>query len=226
VTLPDAPRNHIPDDTPPIDTVVLDFGNVLVGWDPYAAYDGYMNPADVDAFFDEIGFHDLNRRQDGGRPWAEALAALGTTHPHRVEDLRWYVENYHASLTGPVEGTEELVHELKGLGLRLYGLTNWSAESFHLAEPAAPAIGLMDDVVVSGRVGLTKPDPRIFELVVERFGVDPSRAVFVDDSPANVTAARAVGFHGLVFTGTPALRRELRALGLPVAAPSGDPSHK
>lgn len=201
-----------------IDTVVLDLGNVLVGWDPRAAFAGRLDPAETDAFLDEVDFHGINRLQDGGRPWAEALTALAGTHPHRVEDLRWYQENFAASLTGPVEGSEDLVRELKGLGLRLYGLTNWSAETFHHAEPAAPAIGLLDDVVVSGREGVTKPDPAIFGLLARRFDVDPARAVFVDDSRPNVEAARQAGFHAVQFTATPDLRRDLRALGLPVTA--------
>ena len=74
----------------------------------------------------------------------------------------------------------------------------------------------MDDVIVSGREGMAKPDRRIYELVVERFGVDPARAVFIDDKTVNVDAARGVGFHGIVFTTTERLRKDLRALGLPV----------
>lgn len=199
-----------------IDTVVYDFGNVLVGWDPFGPYEG-RSRAEVEAFFDAVDFDAINHAADAGTPYAVLLERVERTHPDLVEDLRRYVEHYELSLTGPIDGSAELVTELKELGLRLYGLTNWQAETFHSAEPAAPAIGLMDDVIVSGREGMAKPDRRMFELVVERFGVDPARAVFVDDKVVNVDAARGVGFHGIVFTHTAALRRELRALGLPVA---------
>lgn len=199
-----------------IDTVVYDFGNVLVGWDPYGPYADRPR-AEVEAFFAAVDFDALNHAADAGTPYAVLLERVARTHPDHVDDLRHYVDHYEQSLTGPVGGSAELVRELKGLGLRLYGLTNWQAETFHAAEPAAPAIGLMDDVIVSGREGMAKPDRRLFELVVERFDVDPARAVFVDDKPVNVDAARGVGFHGIVFTSTPALRQELRALGLPVA---------
>jgi 2-haloacid dehalogenase len=195
---------------------VYDFGNVLIGWDPYGPYPDRPR-AEIAAFYEAVDFDTINHAADAGTPYTVLLERLALTHPHLVDDLRRYVDHFELSLTGPVEGSAELVTELKGLGLRLYGLTNWQAETFHAAEPSAPAIGLMDDVIVSGREGMAKPDRRIFELVVERFGVDPARAVFIDDKAVNVDAARHVGFHGVVFTSTEALRKDLRALGLPVA---------
>ncbi|MFD2024708.1 HAD family hydrolase [Promicromonospora aerolata] len=205
-----------PTDGPAIDTVVYDFGNVLVGWDPFGPYEGRPR-AEVEAFFEAVDFGSINHAADAGTPYAVLLERVERTRPDLVDDLRRYVEHYELSLTGPIDGSAELVAELKGLGLRLYGLTNWQAETFHSAEPAAPAIGLMEDVIVSGREGMAKPDRRIFELVAERFRVDPARAVFIDDKDVNVDAARGVGFHGVVFTTTAALRTDLRALGLPVA---------
>ncbi|WP_265521255.1 HAD family hydrolase [Oerskovia flava] len=205
--------------TAPIDTVLYDLGNVLVGWDPYGPYTGRMPRADVDRFFTDVDFATFNHAQDAGRTWAEARAHLATTHPQHLGALDVYVEHFAASLTGPVPGSAALVRELAALGIRLYGLTNWSAELFHAAEPAAPAIGLLRDVLVSGRVGLAKPDPRIFTAAVERFDLDPTRTLFVDDSPANVTAARQVGLHAVHFTTTPAFRTDLRAAGVPVTDP-------
>lgn len=202
--------------TPQIDTVVYDFGNVLVAWDPYGPYVG-RDRTEIEAFFEAVDFSSINHAADAGTSYTVLLDRVATTHPHLVDDLRHYVEHYELSLTGPVDGSEQLVRELKDLGLRLYGLTNWQAETFHSAQPAAPAVGLMDDVIVSGREGMAKPDRRIYELVVERFGVDPARAVFIDDKQVNVDAARGVGFNAIVFTTTDALRKDLRALGLPVS---------
>ncbi|MCA5894700.1 HAD family phosphatase [Isoptericola sp. NEAU-Y5] len=199
-----------------IDTVVYDFGNVLVGWDPYGAFRGRPR-AEVDAWMAEIDFPAFNLAQDAGRSWARARAALAD-RPHLLPLLDEYVAQFAATLTGPVPGSAELVEELRGSGLRLLGLTNWSAELFVHAARSAPATTLMDDVVVSGRVGLAKPDPAIFAHLVAVHAVEPARAVFVDDSPVNVAAARDAGLHALHFTGTPGLRRDLRALGVPVSA--------
>ena len=205
-----------PPTSPVVDTVLFDFGNVLVSWDPYAAYAGRMERADVEAFFDAVDFPAFNARQDAGRSWADARRELAEHHPEHASTLDVYTENFAASLVGPVPGTEEVVRELHALGVRLYGLTNWSAEMFHEAEPAAPAIGLMEDVLVSGRVGLVKPDPRIFQVAAERFALDPARTLFVDDSVANVTAAQELGFRTLRFEDATGLRARLRQLGVGV----------
>ena len=200
------------------DTLLLDLGNVLVPWEPRRAFEGLLRPEEVQRFFDDVDFPELNRTLDAGRDWADVrdqLAAMGPWYAH-VLDL--YLANFPRTLAGTVPGMADLVGELHGLGLRMLGLTNWSAATFHHAVPAAPAIALLEDVVVSGREGLTKPDPRIFALVVERFALVPARTLFVDDAPANVAAARAVGMPAVVFTGAEALRADLQARGLPVAA--------
>ncbi|CAM3677925.1 HAD family hydrolase [Isoptericola cucumis] len=198
----------------PIDTVVLDFGNVLVGWDPYGAFPG-RHRDEVDAWMAEIDFPSFNRAQDAGRTWAQAREALADRR-HLVPMLDEYVAGFAGTLTGPMPGSAALVEELRDLGLRLIGLTNWSAELFEHAAPAAPATALMDAVVVSGRVGLAKPDPAIFDHLTRVHDVDPARAVFVDDSAANVATARELGFHAVLFTGTDALRSRLHAMGVPV----------
>ncbi|GII99073.1 2-haloacid dehalogenase [Sediminihabitans luteus] len=208
-----------PTDRVPVDAVLYDFGNVLVGWDPAGAIREGMSAHETERFLraDDFDFGAFNHAQDAGRSWADALAELARTHPHHVPAVEAYLAHFPSSLTGPVEGSAELVAELDALGLALYGLTNWSAELFHGAEPAAPAIGRMRDVVVSGREGLAKPDPAIFELAIARFGLDPARTVFVDDSPSNVATAVGLGFVALLFTGTSELRRRLRDLGVDVA---------
>ncbi|MFC8923305.1 HAD family hydrolase [Cellulosimicrobium sp. NPDC057127] len=203
-----------------IDAVLYDFGNVLVGWDPYRAYAGHTPRDAVDTFFADVDFAALNHARDAGETWAAARTHVGATHPDHVDLLDRYVEHFPATLTGPVDGSAELVRELRGLGLRLYGLTNWSAELFHHAATAAPATTLMDDVLVSGREGLAKPDPAIFRLAIGRFGLDAERTLFTDDSPANVDAAARLGLRTHLFRGTADLRAALRDLGVDVAPPA------
>jgi 2-haloacid dehalogenase len=200
------------------DTVLFDLGNVLVGWDPYGPYAGRMPNHEVDAFFAETGFLALNHRADAGEPWASLVAELAAAAPHHAAAAQLYVDHFADSLTGPVPGSAAVVEELRGAGVRLLGLSNWSAELFRHAEPAAPAIGLLEEVLVSGEVHLAKPDPAIFLLARERFGLDPARTVFVDDAPANVAAAAALGFDAIRFTDADRLRRDLRARGLPLSA--------
>lgn len=199
--------------TTTVDAVVLDLGNVLVHWDPAAAFEGVLPDAEVRRFFADVDFPDLNRRQDAGRPWQEAREEVERRHPEHVATLDLYVERFAHALPGPVPGSADVVDALRAAGVRVLGLTNWSAETFHHAVPAAPAIGRLEAVVVSGREGVAKPDPRIFRLLAERHGLDPARTLFADDSPANVEAAAALGYQAVLFTTADALRAELVARG-------------
>lgn len=204
-----------------IDAVVFDIGQVLIRWDPYRPYEGRYERAEVDAFFDEIDFPAFNHLQDAGRSWADARSALSTTAPHRVAMLDVYVEHFADSLLGEVEGAADLVAELRDLGIRVLGLTNWSAESFEHAPARSRAVAMLEDVLVSGREGRAKPDPAVFELAVERFRLDPRRTLFTDDAQANVDSAAGCGFRVHAFVGTDDLRDHLRGLGVPVRAPDG-----
>ena len=204
----------------PIDAVVFDLGNVLVRWDPYLPYVGRLARADVDAFFADIDFAQFNQRQDAGRPWSQARDELRDEFPQHLAALDLYLEHFAESLPGPVDGSAAVVRELAAGGVRVLGLSNWSAETYRHAQPAAPVIGLLEGVVVSGQEGIAKPDPQIFALLTARYGLDPGRTVFTDDSPPNVMAARLAGYVGVLFDGAQGLRRDLAALGLPVEAPA------
>ncbi|MCK6209198.1 HAD-IA family hydrolase [Georgenia sp. EYE_87] len=166
------------------------------------------------AFAEAIDFTEVNLAMDRGLSHAAALAQIRGSHPEHEHTLARYCRNFAAALTGPVAGTTAIVDELAAHGIRLLGLTNWSAETFHHAAVAAPVIDRLEDVLVSGREGLVKPDPAIFHLLIERYGLQPEATVFVDDSRANVAAAEAVGLRALHFTTAAQLRADLRALGL------------
>jgi len=107
-----------------------------------------------------------------------------------------------------------ILRELRERGARLFALTNWSAETFPIARARFPFLSWFQDIVVSGEVGMAKPDPRIFELTVRRTGLDPAATLFTDDSPSNIEAARASGLRAELFRDPAGLRATLRAVGL------------
>lgn len=195
-------------------TVVFDLGNVLVGWDPSGPLSDRMTRDQWNDFAAEAGFSELNALADSGVPITEIVARAAGSDPRHGEIVEAYYDRFPRSLTGPIDGMAEVVDELSDSGIRLLGLSNWSAETFHHAPQVAPAIGELEDVVVSGREGLIKPDPQIFELLSRRFDLDPERTVFVDDLQKNIDAAERLGFIGLLFTDATQLRSDLAELGL------------
>lgn len=200
-----------------IDTVVLDLGQVLVDWNPRLAHP-HLAASEWDAIADEIDFHAYNLRADGGETWESLDAEVAGTWPQHAGFLTAYLENFPDTLLGPVAGTEALVADLRAVGVRLLGLSNWSVQTYPHGVTAAPAIGELEAVVVSGAVGLIKPEPAIFLHLVDAHDVDPARAVFVDDRGENVATAQALGFTGHVFTDAASLRHRLRALGVAIPA--------
>ena len=199
-----------------ISTIVFDFGNVLIGWDPRRVYRQTLGTDDAIArFFEEVGFAGWNLEQDrGGRSWSEAVAELAARFPHRQELIRAFDERWEESITGPIEGTVRIVERLHKSGYRLIGLTNWSAEKFALTMPRYEVFKQFDDIVVSGDVRLVKPDPEIFQLMLRRIGSDAGECLFIDDSAANITAAARIGFRTIHFQSPAQLERDLEAQGI------------
>ncbi|GAB3256010.1 HAD family hydrolase [Arthrobacter pigmenti] len=194
--------------------VVFDLGNVVVGWDPFGPFSDWLTRAEWEEFTAAADFFELNRLADAGMPVAEVAALAGGRNSHYGDLVREYYRSFDKALTGPVPGTAAIVEELQAEGIRLLGLTNWSAETFAFAPVAAPVIKRLEAVIVSGEEGLTKPDPEIFRRLLETYALRPEATVFIDDSVSNVEAAQSLGFVALQFVGADQLRRDLNQLGL------------
>ena len=144
------------------------------------------------------------------RPELLAIAQLAADAPEHRANIAAYFERWGEMLGGQIPGTESVLIELRSAGIRLYGLSNWSAETFPIAVDRFPCLSMFDGIVVSGTDGIAKPDPAIFEILCERYDLDPAACLFVDDAPANVRAAREAGFaHAIDFTSATELRSQL-----------------
>ena len=198
------------------DIVVFDLGGVLIEWDPRHLYRKLFagNDAAMEHFLATVCTHEWNRCQDAGRSFGEGARLLKAGHPDRAELIDAYFSRFDEMMPGPIAGTIDILAELRELGTPLYGLTNFSAETYPGTFARFDFLGWFQGILVSGEVGLIKPDPRIFELLIERFAIDPRRAVYIDDVEANVVAARPFGIHAIQFTTPATLRSELAALGL------------
>jgi 2-haloacid dehalogenase len=200
----------------PIRTVVFDLGGVLIDWDPRHLYrqlfDG--DEAAMEVFLAEVTTPEWNAQQDAGRSWAEAVAELSRDQPDHRELIEAYWKRWPETLGGSHDDTVAILAELKAAAVPVYALSNWSAETFPVALERFPFLGWFDGIVVSGQVGVAKPDPGIFRHLIERFALDPSTTLFVDDSETNVRAAAAAGITAVRFEDAASLRRVLRAGGL------------
>jgi 2-haloacid dehalogenase len=158
--------------------------------------------------------HEWNRCQDAGRSFPEGARLLRAKHPEKAELIDAYGIRFDEMLAGPVAGSVEILAELRDRGIPLYGLTNWSAETYPAALKRFAFLRWFRGILVSGEAAVIKPDPRIFALLIERFAVEPQCAVYIDDVEANVAAARPFGIHAIHFTKPAKLREELVGLGL------------
>ena len=192
--------------------VVFDLGGVLIDWDPRYLYRKLLaDEAAVEEFLATVCTPEWNAELDRGRPVAEGVAELVERHPEHAAAIAAYHERWPEMLAGDLPGTVEVLAELRAAGVPLYALTNWSAETFAITRGRFEWLDWFDGLLVSGEERMTKPDPAFFRLLLDRFGLDPGSTVFVDDSEANVAAARELGIDAVRFTGPDQLRRELSA---------------
>jgi 2-haloacid dehalogenase len=201
----------------PIDNVVFDLGGVLIDWNPRYVYRSLFDDEQaMERFLTEICSAEWNAQQDAGRSWSEAVRVLVEEHPEYEREIRAYHERWVEMLGGPIQETVDVLADLRAAGVRLFALSNWSTETFVVARqiPEYRFLDRFDGIVISGDVGITKPDPRIFRHLLERHHLDPARTLFVDDIDRNVDAARALGMKAIVFKSGEALRADLRAAGL------------
>jgi 2-haloacid dehalogenase len=198
-----------------IDAVVFDLGGVLIDWNPRYLYRQFFGDdiEGMERFLSEVCTSAWNERQDAGRPWEEAIDEAVAEHPQHAALIRAYRERWEDMLSGPIADTVTLLEELKRTGLRLYALTNWSQYTFPRALELFPFLHWFEDIVVSGREGVIKPDAAIFRVLLSRSGIEAARSVFIDDSLANVHAAARLGFRAIHFRDAAQLRRDLIVLG-------------
>lgn len=195
---------------------IFDLGGVLVDWDPRYLYRKLFAGDDraMEHFLATVCTPSWNEQQDAGRTFAEACASLKLAHPGYAALIDAWFERQREMLSGPIAGTVEILAELRARGVPIYALTNWSSETFPAARARFEFFEWFRGILVSGEVKMLKPDARIYRLFMQTFAVDPAHAVYIDDRAKNVDAAIALGMHGIVFTGPPALRAELTRLGL------------
>ena len=196
-----------------IKAIIFDFGRVISAQKPPSLFRSYE---------EDLGLAPgrLNQIMFGSEDWQETLVGrktieefwyaigpeLGLNSRDKIDLFRWRYRSDEAAN----DGVLDLIHRLKGhyklavLSNAPSGLSQWLADW--------KMLDLFDTVFCSGDEGVVKPEPAAFEITLERLGVKPNEAVFIDDTLEHVEASRKMGLHGILFTTVEELEKELALL--------------
>ncbi len=167
----------------------------------------------MEDFLSGVCTMDWNEQQDAGRSWQEGIDLLVPVFPKYEKEINAYFDRWEEMLGGEISGTVEILKALKASGkYRIYGLTNWSSETFPIAVKQFDFLNWFDGILVSGDEGIKKPDPAIYELLLDRYQIDRKTAIFIDDSLRNVAAAEKIGLRSIHFINPEALEKSLQTL--------------
>ena len=193
-----------------MENIIFDFGNVLVRWEPEKIYaEHFGDEAKAWWFLRHVADNDWRLRIDAGESQDACIAEQQARYPEYRQALALYRDRWRDMLTGEMPGMRDIIVELRKKGHEIYGLTNWSMETFPQAREHFPILQMIDRYVVSGAEHLVKPDPRLFQVLLDRYGLRAEECTFVDDNPVNVEAARRMGMRGIQFVGAEKLRKDL-----------------
>lgn len=197
-----------------IKNIVFDFGGVLIDWNPVYLYQKeFDNEEEMNHFLENICTPEWNMQQDAGRPLAEATQILQQEHPQHKELIGYFYGRWEEMLGGVIEQSERVLRMLKP-HYPIYGLTNWSAETITIAYERYDFFELLDGIVVSGEEKMIKPNPKFYEVLLDRYDIKAEESLFIDDNIHNIETAKEMGFHTIHFIEEIDLEQEVRELGL------------
>jgi 2-haloacid dehalogenase len=199
-------------------SVLFDLGGVFFDWDPRYLYARLFGD-DRDAMEDflanvAVPGGEWHLQMDAGRPIADCCAELAALHPEQASLIWAWADPDDEMVRGVFDGTVEILADLRALGVPCYAVSNMEGERYERRRREHAFLEWFDGVFISGFEGVVKPDPQFFNLALERFGLSPEDVVFIDDRPANVATAEALGIASVLFQGPGDLRARLAELGV------------
>jgi 2-haloacid dehalogenase len=201
--------------------VIFDIGNVLTRWQPEAFYDRVIGEDRRRALFAEVDLHRMNDIVDEGALFRETIYDWADRTPHWQAEIRLWYDRWIELASPRIEGSIALQRALRAKGVPVFALTNFGKYSFEEALPKMDFLTDFDRLYVSGRMGVIKPDPRIYEMVEEDCGLPPASLLFTDDRADNITAAARRGWRTHQFESWQGWAARLVAEGLLTAKEAG-----
>jgi len=197
-----------------VEAVIFDIGNVLTCWQPEAFYDRVIGQDQRQALFADVDLHGMNEAVDAGAPFRDTIYDWADRHPEWATEIRWWHDRWIELASPRIEGSIALLRALRAKGVPVFALTNFGIQSYDSARSQLDFLSEFDREYVSGRMGVTKPDPRIYEMVEADCGIAPDRLLFTDDRADNIAAAHARGWQTHHFDGWQGWAARLVAAGL------------
>ena len=198
-----------------IKTLVFDLGGVLIDWNPHYLYKKIFDDEEEMAWFlENICTSEWNLKLDKGYPFEKAVTELKNKYPEYEEPIIAYHKRWQEMLGDEIHDCVAIMDELQKKEYPVYGLTNWSAETFPIAQKRYNFLKNFDGIVVSGNEKLVKPDIGLYQVLINRYHIKPEESLFIDDKKENVESARQLGFFGITFTSSDVLRRQLKSFNI------------
>lgn len=187
-----------------IKNVVFDFGGVLLDWNPRYFYKSIFNDDQkMEYFLQNIATSTWNAQMDKGRSFEECMKELAEQYPEYKDPIMLYRKGWETMLKGPIEsGMRVLDAVMNAQKFKVYGLTNWSAETFPGTFNKYKFLQKFEGIVVSGEEQMIKPEKGIYLTLIERYNLVPEETFFMDDNIQNVETALSRGINAVQFTGT------------------------
>jgi 2-haloacid dehalogenase len=180
-------------------TIIFDLGGVLIDWNPRNMYKKYLSDKEMDFLLSEVCNMDWNALMDAGLPFQEGTDRLAEKFPEHREMIKKYWKEWPDMIGGPKEDTVAILEKLHAQNYPLYALTNWSMETFPPILNRYEFFKIFKGIVVSAEEGVCKPDQKIYQILFERYNINPIESIFIDDNMANIEAANRLGMTALHF---------------------------
>lgn len=194
-----------------IKNIIYDFGGVLMDWNPRYLYKNiFQDEEEMEYFLTEVCTLEWNSQVDAGRPFSTIVKELITVHPKYEKEIKLYQSHWIDMVGGSIEENVKTIGLLKG-NYRLFGLTNWSAETFPLVFNQYPFFKKLEGIVVSGEEKTIKPDAKIYQILLDRYELIAEECLFIDDNQANILTAEKLGFQCIHLTEKTNLMKELES---------------
>lgn len=197
-----------------IRNIIFDFGGVLIDWNPRYLYQNvFKDKSEMEFFLTNICTPQWNLKQDAGYSLSKATQELQSQFPAYHNEIELFYGDWTKMLGGEIVENTQLIKPLKAK-YRMFGLTNWSAETFPVAYNRYSCLREFEGIVVSGEEKMVKPDKAIYERLLSKYSLQSTESLFIDDSISNINTANEMGFRTIHLNGTTKLKEQIVKSGI------------